>query len=60
MERGDESRNEFEGSGMIEAAPDAVLYYISDIANRSSHLPTVRSAEPEGRNAVFPDASYLS
>ena len=43
---------EFESSTYVQAAPDAVFDFVSDIGNMPKYMPTTKSAESQGEGRV--------
>src|SRR5690349_8011913 len=43
---------EYESSIVVEAAPDAVFQFVSDVRNLPKYLPTTHNAESQGEDRV--------
>lgn len=43
---------EYEHSAFVQASPEAVFDYISDVGNMPQYLPTTHHAEPQGEGRV--------
>ena len=44
--------SEYESSLTVDAAPDAVFAYVSDVGNLPEYLPTTRHAEAQSEGRV--------
>ncbi len=43
---------EYEHSQTIQASPDAVFAFVSQVRNLPQYLPTIKAAEPQGPERV--------